>query len=117
MCFGVALVCPASVCTWLTWALDEATAPIEKQIRSTAVHSKLDRAAGPLFEDALTLVLGDVEKGEVLGAELADDEVGEIADLRRNSVRKGFHVAGGAVSELFCAPPLIGGLCFFAPPL
>ena len=35
-------------------------------------------------EDALALLLGDVEEGEVLGAELARDEVGEVADLRRD---------------------------------
>ena len=36
--------------------------------------SKSDREAGPVCEDALALVLGDVEGGEVPGAELADDD-------------------------------------------
>ena len=35
-------------------------------------------------EDALALLLGDVEEGKVLGAEFTRDEVGEVADLRRD---------------------------------
>ena len=46
--------------------------------------SKPDRAKGPLCEDAVAFVFGDVEEGEVLGAVLAGDEVGEFADLHRS---------------------------------
>ena len=61
--------------------LDEATAFFEKQLGQSAVHSKPDRAAGPLCEDFFAPVLGDVEGGELLGTEHAGDEAGEVADL------------------------------------
>ena len=41
------------------------------------------RATGHLCLDFLALGLCDVEESEVTGAELAGDEAGEVADLRR----------------------------------
>ena len=60
MCLGVAFVCVACVSTRLPWVLGEVKAPAEKQFDPSAVCSKSDRAADPLCEDALALVLGDV---------------------------------------------------------
>ena len=83
MRFGVALVRFTRVRTRLSWVFDEITPPIEKQFDPPTVDGKTERAADPLREDALALLLGDVEEGEVLGAELTRDESGEVADLRQ----------------------------------
>jgi len=85
MRLGVVLVC-LSRGYGLLWVLDEITAPVEKHFGPSAMNSISERAADPLREDilALSLVLYDVEKGEVLGAELACEKVGEVADLSRD---------------------------------
>ena len=70
--------------TRLPWVFDEITAPVEKQFGPSPMDGKAERAADPLHEDALALLLGDVEEGKVLGAKLTRDEVGEVADLRRD---------------------------------
>ena len=73
----------ACVGTRLPWVLDKVTAPVEKHFGPSAVKIKSGRAAGSLFDGvALALVLGDVEEGEVLCAELAGGEVKEVVDLR-----------------------------------
>ena len=53
-------------------------------VRPIKVKSKSRRAADPLRGDVLALVLGDVEEGQVLGAEIAGEEAGEVAVLRRD---------------------------------
>ena len=82
MRFSVVLVCFMRVRTRLPWVFDEITAPVEKQFGPSPMDGKTERAADPLREKALALLLGDVEEGKVLGAELTRDEVGEVADLR-----------------------------------
>ena len=74
----------------------EVTAAFEKQFGSSAVNSKASRTAGPLCENFLALVLGDVEEGGVLGAKLAGDEVDEVEDLRRNPTERADNKAGNA---------------------
>ena len=70
MCLRVALFYFACVGTRLSWVLGDATATVEKQMCPSAVYSKSDQVAYPLCEEALAPVLGGVEEGEVLGAEL-----------------------------------------------
>ena len=82
--FSVVLVRFMRVRTRLPWVFDEIKAPVEKQFGLSPMDGKAERAADPLCEDALALLLGDVEEGKVLGAELTRDEVGEVADLRRD---------------------------------
>ena len=65
----------------LPWVFGEITAPVEKQFGPPTADGKAERAADPLRGDALALLLGDVEEGEVLGAELTCDQAGEVADL------------------------------------
>ncbi len=66
-----------------TLAFVEIKALIEKQLGPPTVDGKSERAADPLREDSLALLLGDVEEGGVLGAELTRDDTGEVVDLRR----------------------------------
>ena len=66
MCLGVALVRLACVGTWLPWVLGEVTAPAKKQFGPSTEHSKPDRAADPVWEDAIALVLGVVGEGAVI---------------------------------------------------
>ena len=77
--FSAVLVRFMRVRTRLPWVFDEITAPVEKQFDPSPMDGKTERAADPLRVDALALLLGDVEEGEVLGAELTRDEVGEVA--------------------------------------
>ena len=79
MGLAVALVCLVCVSTELPWDLDGVTAPLKRQYCQSALCSKSDRAAGPLCEDFLAPVLGGVEYGGVLGAELAGDTTVELA--------------------------------------
>ena len=88
--FSVVLVCFVRVRTRLPWVFDEIAAPVEKQFGPPPMDGKTERAADPLREDALALLLGDVEEGKVLGAELTGDEVGEVADLRRDLAERAF---------------------------
>ena len=81
--FSVVLVRFMRVRTRLPWVFDEITTPVEKQFGPSPMDGKTERAADPLRENALALLLGDVEEGKVLGAELTRDEVSEVADLRR----------------------------------
>ena len=71
MRLGVVLVGLACAGTRLPWVLSQITAPVEKKSGPSAVYSKSDRAAGPICEEALALVHGIVEEGELPGAELA----------------------------------------------
>ena len=68
--FSVVLVRFMRVHTRLPWIFDEITAPVEKQFGPSPMDGKAERAADPLRENALALLLGDVEEGKVLGAEL-----------------------------------------------
>ena len=79
--FSVVLVRFMRVRTRLPWVFDEITAPVEKQFGPSLMNGKIERAADPLRENALALLLGDVEEGKVLGAELTRGEVSEVADL------------------------------------
>ena len=84
MCLGVVLICLECVGTRQPWVLGEVTAPVEKQFGPSAVHRKKpDRTADPLCGGDFALVLCDVERDEVPGAEpgaeLAGDEVGETS--------------------------------------
>ena len=82
--FSAVLVRFARVCTRLPRVFDEITALIEKQLGPPTVDGNSERAADPLREDALALLLSDVEEGGALGAELTRDDAGEVADLRRD---------------------------------
>ena len=71
--FSVVLVHFMRVRTRLPWVFDEITTPVEKQFGPSPMDGKTERAANPLREDALALLLGDVEEDKVLGAALSLD--------------------------------------------
>ena len=98
--FGVVLVRFMRVRTRLLWVFDEITAPVQKQFGPSPMDGKTERAADPLRENSVALLLGDVEEGKVLGAKLTRDEVGEVADLRRD-------LAERADGEAGHAPPVV----------
>ena len=85
VCLGVALICLACVSTRLPWVLDKIATSVEKQLGPSAVYGKSNRAADLLCEHLLALAHSAVEEGEVLSAEFAGDEAGEVADLHRIS--------------------------------
>ena len=57
VCLGVVLVCLACVSASLSWVLDKVTESAEKHFGQSAVNGKSNRAADPLCEHSLTLVL------------------------------------------------------------
>ena len=71
MRLGIAPICLASAGVLLPWVLGDVTAPVEKQFGPSELHSKPEMAAGPLWGDGRSLVLGDV-----------GTEVGEVAKIR-----------------------------------
>ena len=72
------------------------------------MYSKSDRAAGPLCEHALALVLGGVEEGEVPGAELAVGGVSKFAGLRRDHTERA-DGKGGHAPRVASANPCLDG--------
>ena len=111
--FSVVLVRFMRVRTRLPWVFDEITTPVEKQFGPSPMDGKTERAADPLRENALALLLGDVEEGKVLGAELARGEVSEVADLRRDLAECADGEAGHAprVVRVHLCLDRPGGVC------
>ena len=67
------------------WEHGDVTAPLKKHFGPSLVYRKSNRAADPLCDDALALILGDIKESEVPGAELEGaGEVGEVADLNQD---------------------------------
>ena len=56
--FSVVLVRFMRVRTRLPWVFDEITTPVEKQFGPSPMNGKTERAADPLRENALALLLG-----------------------------------------------------------
>jgi len=79
MGLSVVLVRLAWVRMQQPWVLGEIMATVEKQFGAPTVDGKSERMADSLQRSCpLALLLDDVEEGEVLGAELTRDEVGEV---------------------------------------